>query len=423
MSTKKTEILILVIGATGAGKSHFINTAHGAQKVEVGKGLSPCTVKVGVSYVVTPHKYPQYRIGLVDTPGFDATAKGNDFETLKGITAWLKESCKRGAKLGGVIYLHDMKSPRLNGAARRSLLLFRGRWKEDFPYVPVVLGTTKEADAGPASECLDELVNGSDYWKPLIDKGAQVFSFDNSYESAWTFIDAILSKNSKAEILILVMGATGVGKSYFINTLLKAKKMAVSGDLNSCTNNVDFGYVDALEGYPHYRIALVDTPGFNDTDIENYEILERITAWLKKSYQQGAKLGGVIYLHDITAPRFAGSARRNLQSFWAMWGQSVPIVLGTTKGELPVPGSKERLSDLVNNLKYWKPLIDKGAQVFSFDNSYESACRFINAILSGKNLDSLHQPIPQIHEDVQKNVVVPLPHKIAKAFRKLFRFV
>ncbi|KDR79475.1 hypothetical protein GALMADRAFT_154365 [Galerina marginata CBS 339.88] len=230
--------------------------------------------------------------------------------------------------------------------------------------------------------------------------------------------------NEKAEILILVMGATGVGKSYFINTLLKAKKMTVSRDLNSCTNNVDFGYVDTLEGYPHYRIALVDTPGFNDTDMGDYKILERITAWLKESYQQGAKLGGVIYLHDITAPRFDGPARRNLQTFWNTWGQKVPVVLGTTKGTLLLPGSEERQSQLVKSSEYWKPLIDKGAKVLPFDNSYESAYRFIDTILSGENLDALQQPVPQIHRDAEKYAnLVRLHKKLVKAFFGLVRII
>jgi len=64
--------------------------------------------------------------------------------------------------------------------------------------------------------------------------------------------------------------------------------MKVGSDLRSCTTEIDIGYLETIEGYPSlvkdYRIVLVDTPGFNDSELEDFQILEKIAAWLRQSY-------------------------------------------------------------------------------------------------------------------------------------------
>lgn len=63
--------------------------------------------------------------------------------------------------------------------------------------------------------------------------------------------------------------------------------MTVGRTLNSCTTDLELGYLDAIEKYPslkNYRIALVDTPGFNESDTEDWQILDKILTWLRLSY-------------------------------------------------------------------------------------------------------------------------------------------
>jgi len=72
--------------------------------------------------------------------------------------------------------------------------------------------------------------------------------------------------------------------------MLGEDKMKVGSDLASCTAELDFGY---LEGYPSldgYRIALVDTPGFNDQSVGDLETSEKISNWLRQSYVGGRNL-------------------------------------------------------------------------------------------------------------------------------------
>ena len=74
----------------------------------------------------------------------------------------------------------------------------------------------------------------------------------------------------------------------FINRLLGKDVMQVSDGTISCTQELKTAYVDDLttRGHKHlstYRLALVDTPGFDDTNLADLEILERIAKWLEKS--------------------------------------------------------------------------------------------------------------------------------------------
>ncbi|KAF8905759.1 P-loop containing nucleoside triphosphate hydrolase protein [Gymnopilus junonius] len=209
-----------------------------------------------------------------------------------------------------------------------------------------------------------------------------------------------------------VMGATGAGKSFFINTLLKNQKMEVGTDLRSCTTELGFGYMENIQGHPlldKHPIVLVDTPGFDDTFETDFTILEKIAEWLKNSYKEGAKLGGVIYLHDISAPRFfSGTARRNLQMFRSLCGEDVldNVVLGTTKWVLKVPDSELRHEQL--KADYWKPLIDKGAHALRFDNSFQSGWSLIDALLSPRIQHTVNEAVLQIQKElVDEKKIIP----------------
>lgn len=69
--------------------------------------------------------------------------------------------------------------------------------------------------------------------------------------------------------------------------MLGEEKMKVGSDLTSCTTELESGYLETIEGYSFqkdYRIALVDTPGFNDRYVDDLQISQKISAWLEQSY-------------------------------------------------------------------------------------------------------------------------------------------
>ena len=89
------------------------------------------------------------------------------------------------------------------------------------------------------------------------------------------------------------MGATGSGKTsvrtrcswtarelihgfQFIN-IASGSQLRVGVNLTSCTAEVELANEFVLDGR---RVILIDTPGFDDTNISDAEILEKIAAFL-----------------------------------------------------------------------------------------------------------------------------------------------
>ncbi|KAF9352062.1 hypothetical protein BGX26_010041 [Mortierella sp. AD094] len=114
--------------------------------------------------------------------------------------------------------------------------------------------------------------------------------------------------------IIVVMGMTGVGKSYLVQSL-SGKNVGIGHDLSSCTQDIE--EVECV--IAGNTITLLDTPGFDDTSRSDTEILESIAKWLAKMHCH--KVCGVIYMHSILDDRMRGSSYKNLRMFEKMCGQ------------------------------------------------------------------------------------------------------
>ncbi|KAF8959518.1 P-loop containing nucleoside triphosphate hydrolase protein [Flammula alnicola] len=194
--------------------------------------------------------------------------------------------------------------------------------------------------------------------------------------------DPIMKDARNTDIVIPIMGPTGVGKSTFINTLLGGTVVTVGHELNSCTAKLEPVIVPSPPGTAG-RLVIVDTPGFDDTYVDDSEILRRISVWLAASYSDSMKLGGVIYLHEITQVRMLGTTRRNIDVFMKLCGHNSlkSVILGTTKWDqgVTLAVGQQREKQLEDN--YWKEMLNAGAQKFRIRNDKESAWNIINVII------------------------------------------
>ncbi|CUS06775.1 unnamed protein product [Tuber aestivum] len=177
----------------------------------------------------------------------------------------------------------------------------------------------------------------------------------------------------------LLTQAIGAGKSYFIREVSGNSQIEVSSDLYSCTRKVQ-SYSFEYQGV---KITLVDTPGFNDTDRSDTEILQEFADWATYTYKQGRLLSGIIYLHPITHTRMEGSALRNLRMFWSLCGQEFlsNVLLTTTQWSNVDLGEGGLRENSLRNWDFWGGLIDKGATLQRFDGTRESGLELIRRLM------------------------------------------
>jgi hypothetical protein len=71
-----------------------------------------------------------------------------------------------------------------------------------------------------------------------------------------------------------------------------------------------------------HEVLLIDTPGFDDTNMPDFEVLDRIGNFLKNQMAEGIQLTGLVYIHNITNNRWKGSNMKNLQMFRNLTGDA-----------------------------------------------------------------------------------------------------
>ncbi|GLB36105.1 putative 50S ribosome-binding GTPase [Lyophyllum shimeji] len=208
--------------------------------------------------------------------------------------------------------------------------------------------------------------------------------------------DNVMQDGKDTDVVIPIMGPTGAGKSTFINTLISdihtvagSSRATVGHGLKSRTGAIQH-FVIVHPSDQTRRLVFVDTPGFDDTYVDDSEILRRIAVWLAKSYSDNMKLAGVIYLHEISQPRMMGTPRKNFEMFRELCGNEAVrnVVLATTKWtDVTAHVGNRREKQLKE--KYWQHMLDLGSRITRFNGDHKSAWEIVNHILNNQSVDAL----------------------------------
>jgi hypothetical protein len=154
---------------------------------------------------------------------------------------------------------------------------------------------------------------------------------------------------------------------------------------------------------PTLRVHLIDTPGFDDTNLSDVQILQNIAHWLSMSFKHGIKLSGIIFLHRIIDVRMAVSARRNLLMFQKLCGEKCysSVVLATTMwSKVDEETGSAREEELINTDEWWGHMYKKGSKIFRYTGGITGSKESTMAIV--KYILSLHTTVTL---DIQDEIV------------------
>ncbi|KAF9498950.1 hypothetical protein BDN71DRAFT_257740 [Pleurotus eryngii] len=187
------------------------------------------------------------------------------------------------------------------------------------------------------------------------------------------------ANDSDIESLIAVMGATGSGKTTFIN-MASGSNLRVGSGLMSCTSDVQTSQPFRLGDR---TVRLIDTPGFDDTTRSDTDVLSMISAYLSTAYMDGVRLSGVVYVHRISDFRMGGTSTRNFRMFRKLCGDDSlrNVVLVTNMwGQVPVDVGEAREKELKEEDVFFKPVLDEGAQIKRHNNTLTSAHEILRSV-------------------------------------------
>lgn len=222
------DIIIAVMGITGAGKTTLISRCMG-EDVGIGHGLHSYTQDVAI------HSFCRHGrvIRLIDTPGFDDTSKA-DVNVLNNIAFWLSHAYRAEPKLllSGIIYLHPISETRMPGSATKNLEMMKllcGDRGLSAIWLATTMWNHVSEEIGVRRE--QELISTEQFWGSLIRHGSSVCRHQDSDASAFAIIDSIVARKQTMTLSIqrqmvderLDVDQTDAGR-YLCRTVLKEQQ-------------------------------------------------------------------------------------------------------------------------------------------------------------------------------------------------------
>ncbi|KAI1420349.1 hypothetical protein F5Y12DRAFT_773673 [Xylaria sp. FL1777] len=202
-----------------------------------------------------------------------------------------------------------------------------------------------------------------------------------------TFVGAQRPKPDS--VFLLVMGMTGSGKSSFISDCTGQEDVQIGHDLASCTNSVAI-FRSELQDRDVY---LIDTPGFDDTNREDVEVLTAVTHYLSVSYANNVSINGILYLHRVSDTRIGSSTRQNLEMMRVLCGEDsfenlAVVTTMWSSDHFGIEYAKQCSREQELRDSYLHDILEKGSQIISHNQcqtvSYRraSAKKILNGIFN-----------------------------------------
>lgn len=139
------------------------------------------------------------------------------------------------------------------------------------------------------------------------------------------------------------------------------------------------------------NVILIDTPGFNDRDRSDTEILQDLATWLTDTFAKNRLLSGICYMHNITNPRFDATATDNsimLHKLCGSAGMEIVALMTSMWDKCHEDQAVEvEFNDHEKELreKYWEELLEDGARMMRTYNNFSSNMECIKSIIENNH--------------------------------------
>ncbi|PPR03261.1 hypothetical protein CVT24_012822 [Panaeolus cyanescens] len=209
-------------------------------------------------------------------------------------------------------------------------------------------------------------------------------------------------------ITILLLGATGSGKSSFIEALAgPRKKLGISGGtFESVTKDIQaYEVVNMKANWSNidiWPVYIIDTPGFSDAKMAEVKIVKKLDKWEKKSGR----------ITDTRVPGSAWGLLNIINSFGMNPGGLVVVTSMWDKVHKPETLNRAEARFFYLRDVIWKDKIDQGARIVKFKNTHSSAIEILAGQEYGSSLfmDSFNR---RGNSDIARLVYTDLLHRIA----------
>ncbi|KAH8125519.1 ankyrin repeat-containing domain protein [Trichoderma asperelloides] len=158
------------------------------------------------------------------------------------------------------------------------------------------------------------------------------------------------------------MGGPGAGKSALIS-MCAGKDVKPLHDPKSDITKVED---TAFMLNERVRVHLIDTPGFGHVLRSDVDIIQDIALWFSKSFEQGIRMSGVVFLHPINGAHMTRSQHHNILMFQKLCGEKAypSVVLATTMWNfIDTTIAIQRERELIGTDALWDEIINKGCQI------------------------------------------------------------
>ncbi|KAI1193701.1 P-loop containing nucleoside triphosphate hydrolase protein [Nemania serpens] len=180
-------------------------------------------------------------------------------------------------------------------------------------------------------------------------------------------------------IRIAVFGRTGAGKTSFIHHATGVS-LEIGNGPRSVTKQIHRVDIppDKVGGR---SVTLIDTPGFNDTDLEDPNLFLEMVDWLAGSYRNGETLNGAIFVQGINEVRVLQGELDGLKLFQNMVGAEAfsQVIVVTTMWDKV--NENFGVNNENNRASYWEGLVTRGAKLRRFYNTEDSALEIVRGCL------------------------------------------